>query len=160
MHEDFFLCAPCKHYTKILAQNTRKKKFCFFWRKVIIGSTRENNIDSGGDTTYRPHSTTLTLPHSHTRTLTFIFTLTLTLTLSRTHTLTLAHTFSLTLTLTLMFSIVRFEGCGDLKFSQKRRTFGEIWQHHPILLLILILEMSWMGFFVAKKLLFFFVPNW
>ena len=53
---------------------------------------------------------------------------------------------ALALTLTLMFSIVSLKGCGDLKFSQKRPTFGEIRGHHRILLLILILEMSWRCF--------------
>ena len=104
---------------------------------------------------------THTLTHSLTHTLSHSHTLTHTHTHTHSHTLTRTHTPSLLLSLTLthVFSIVSLKGCGDLKFSQKRPSFGEIRGHHRILLLILILETSWKGFFGVVCLLFFFLTK-
>ena len=86
---------------------------------------------------------------------------TLIVTPAHSHTLTRTHTPSLllSLTLTLVFLTVSLRGCGDLKFSLKRLIFGEIrghCQHHPILLLILILETSYMVFFGVVGMFFFY----
>ena len=83
---------------------------------------------------------------------------TLIVTPAHSHTLTRTHTPSLllSLTLTLVFLTVSLRGCGDLKFSLKRLIFGEIRGHHPILLLILILETSYMVFFGVVGMFFFY----
>ena len=101
------------------------------------------------------HSLTYLLTHTHTHTHSHTHTHTHSHTLTRTHTPSLL----LSLTLTHVFSIVSLKGCGDLKFSQKRPSFGEIRGHHRILLLILILETSWKGFFGVVCLLFFFLTK-